>query len=370
MVPSDTISLLFKYGVQTIVVYLLFRYLPKTQISNSDLVSMIGILLFTYILFDLANRNSAQMEHFEQESKQKPCVCPTVPKGVTDEIEEIDTMLMEEEPQSKQMAEEEQHRQSKQLSEEEQRRAMANDKAAQAQMNQLMAEEELAQEELNKLVKEEEKLTNVSYKKGYQDAMKALQTRTNNVPPSDSMTKVSEQSSAPSQGQPMALSNIPGTSRTADPDAEFDSTRRQYRNDEANRDNLNQGQFQRIEADRKHTNGEEYQRRRGGRDGVNWDDDQETEMRFTDYDPDMHKSLGELNYYDYGYSFMPPSKWWSPRARPPVCITEKQCSVCPMTTQGTPVNVKEWDSSRFVTNGPPINTKYFDEYWNRRQDRR
>jgi hypothetical protein len=33
---------------------------------------------------------------------------------------------------------------------------------------------------------------------------------------------------------------------------------------------------------------------------------------------------------DYGLSFMPPDQWKIPEERPPVCIQEKECPVCPI----------------------------------------
>jgi hypothetical protein len=33
---------------------------------------------------------------------------------------------------------------------------------------------------------------------------------------------------------------------------------------------------------------------------------------------------------DYGLSFMPPDEWKIPETRPPVCIAEKECPVCPI----------------------------------------
>ena len=61
--------------------------------------------------------------------------------------------------------------------------------------------------------------------------------------------------------------------------------------------------------------------------------------------------------YEYGYSYLPPSQWYPPNAIPPVCITDKQCAVCPVYTTGTPVDVKEWHDSCKVT---PIDNTNID----------
>lgn len=33
---------------------------------------------------------------------------------------------------------------------------------------------------------------------------------------------------------------------------------------------------------------------------------------------------------DYGISFLPPEEWSVPQERPPVCVTEQKCEVCPV----------------------------------------
>jgi hypothetical protein len=36
--------------------------------------------------------------------------------------------------------------------------------------------------------------------------------------------------------------------------------------------------------------------------------------------------------------------------RPPVCINTSPCKVCPDVVEGYPLNVKEWDNSRKISN--------------------
>ena len=62
--------------------------------------------------------------------------------------------------------------------------------------------------------------------------------------------------------------------------------------------------------------------------------------------------------YEYGYSFIPPKHWYPPCKECPVCITDKKCPVCPVTTSGWPVDVKEWDNSRRVSPPDQINIDY------------
>ena len=44
----------------------------------------------------------------------------------------------------------------------------------------------------------------------------------------------------------------------------------------------------------------------------------------------------------YGYSFMPATSWSVPQQRPPPCIPQKSCPVCPVVDKGTPVDAIEW----------------------------
>jgi len=88
------------------------------------------------------------------------------------------------------------------------------------------------------------------------------------------------------------------------------------------------------------------------------------EMPYTDY---HHLPLSD-NYkpdmFEYGYSFLPPEKWYPQPPFPPVCVSEKRCPVCPTNTTGTPIDVKEWHSSRRITPPDNINTDYIKEKLN------
>jgi hypothetical protein len=55
------------------------------------------------------------------------------------------------------------------------------------------------------------------------------------------------------------------------------------------------------------------------------------------------------NKFEHGYSYLDTDKWRVPMPRPPVCVTNQKCEVCPSATEGYPLNLKEWDSSRYVS---------------------
>ena len=88
------------------------------------------------------------------------------------------------------------------------------------------------------------------------------------------------------------------------------------------------------------------------------------ELPYTDYN---HLPVGagyRSHAYEYGYSFLPPEKWYPQPPRPPICVTNKRCSVQPFYTQGTPVDVKEWHSSRRITPPDLISTDNVNEKLN------
>lgn len=88
------------------------------------------------------------------------------------------------------------------------------------------------------------------------------------------------------------------------------------------------------------------------------------DMPYTDY---HHIPLGDTykpSDFEYGYSFLPPEKWYPTPPFPPVCVSEKRCPVCPTFTNGTPVDVKEWNASSKITPPAGINTKYIKDTLN------
>jgi len=89
-----------------------------------------------------------------------------------------------------------------------------------------------------------------------------------------------------------------------------------------------------------------------------------SDMPYTDYN---HIPIGD-NYkptdFEYGYSFLPPEKWYPTPPFPPVCVCEKRSPICPTYTTGTPVDVKEWHSSSKIMPPDGINTSFIKERLN------
>lgn len=88
------------------------------------------------------------------------------------------------------------------------------------------------------------------------------------------------------------------------------------------------------------------------------------EIEYTDYN---HLPLADgynVGDFEYGYSFLPPEKWYPEPPFPPLCVSEKRCPVMPSYTTGTPLDVKEWNEARRVTPPDNIKTKYIKEKLN------
>jgi hypothetical protein len=85
------------------------------------------------------------------------------------------------------------------------------------------------------------------------------------------------------------------------------------------------------------------------------------------YSDEIPVQLGEGYHsrdFEYGYSFLPPDKWYPEPPHPPVCVSEKRCPVCPTYTTGVPADVKEWDSTRRITGPYHVNTEYVEDKMN------
>jgi len=90
----------------------------------------------------------------------------------------------------------------------------------------------------------------------------------------------------------------------------------------------------------------------------------EDEIPYSDYNHLPVAAGYKSHDYEYGYSFLPPEKWYNQPPRPPVCVSEKRCPVCPSYTTGTPMDVKEFHSARRITPPDLINTDYIGDKLN------
>ena len=83
---------------------------------------------------------------------------------------------------------------------------------------------------------------------------------------------------------------------------------------------------------------------------------------YSELPSDFYSPLGDKisNEWDNDYTILNTNKWQVPMPRPPVCINTAPCKVCPTDSSNYPVNLKQWDDSRYVTQSK-INKKWSDD---------
>jgi hypothetical protein len=89
----------------------------------------------------------------------------------------------------------------------------------------------------------------------------------------------------------------------------------------------------------------------------------DTENEYSDYNM-LPMSDDNTGNFEYGYSFMPPEKWYPQPPHPPICVSNTKTNVMPIYTTGTPIDVKEWNESRRIMPPDNINTKYIKQKLN------
>lgn len=91
------------------------------------------------------------------------------------------------------------------------------------------------------------------------------------------------------------------------------------------------------------------------------------EIDYSKYDEYHHIPISDTykpSNFEYGYSFLPPEKWFPTPIHPPVCVSEKKCPVSPTYTSGAPVDVKEWNDASKILPPDGINTTFVKEVLN------
>jgi len=92
--------------------------------------------------------------------------------------------------------------------------------------------------------------------------------------------------------------------------------------------------------------------------------DLDDEIPYTDYNHLPVASGYKSHDYEYGYSFLPPEKWYRQPPRPPICVTQQRSAILPSYTHGAPMDMKEWHSSRRITPPDRINVEYIEDKLN------
>ena len=84
-------------------------------------------------------------------------------------------------------------------------------------------------------------------------------------------------------------------------------------------------------------------------------------MKYSERPEEDYEPIGKgVSDWSNEYTLLNTDKWKVPMTRPPVCISNANCKVCPTNTDGYPVGLKNWDNSRRVTN-MKINKKWAND---------
>lgn len=93
-------------------------------------------------------------------------------------------------------------------------------------------------------------------------------------------------------------------------------------------------------------------------------DNYRDEMVYTSTHPFNTVPLGTQLY---GYTYLPPENWFRAYERPPVCVTDKKCPVCPIAEGGSSSGLMEFDTSNNITGPAGINLRYIKKVMNKDQ---
>ena len=89
-----------------------------------------------------------------------------------------------------------------------------------------------------------------------------------------------------------------------------------------------------------------------------------TDLKYNELPSGFFTPIGDkiANDWDNDYNILDTTKWTVPMPRPPVCINNSPCKVCPSNTSDT-LNLKDWDNSRIISN-TSINKKWINNQTN------
>jgi hypothetical protein len=90
-------------------------------------------------------------------------------------------------------------------------------------------------------------------------------------------------------------------------------------------------------------------------------DNYRNEMVYTETHPFNTIPLGTQLY---GYTYLPPENWFRAYERPPVCVTDKRCPVCPTAYSNT-AELMQFDTSNNVVGPDGIDLRYVKKVLNK-----
>jgi hypothetical protein len=86
------------------------------------------------------------------------------------------------------------------------------------------------------------------------------------------------------------------------------------------------------------------------------------EMVYTTTNPFNTVPLGTQLY---GYTYLPPENWFRAYERPPVCVSDSRCPVCPIADGGSTSGLMEFDTSNNIMGPDGIDLRYVKRVLNK-----
>jgi len=87
----------------------------------------------------------------------------------------------------------------------------------------------------------------------------------------------------------------------------------------------------------------------------------DNDMPYSDYNHLPMAAGYKSHDYEYGYSYLPPEKWYPQPAIPPICLTNRPSTVYESLANGTPADVKEFSR---LTGPNNVSTNFVDDRMN------
>ena len=88
------------------------------------------------------------------------------------------------------------------------------------------------------------------------------------------------------------------------------------------------------------------------------------ELPYSDYNHLPVAAGYKSHAYEYGYSYLPPERWYPLPPRPPICITEKKSIISPSLSNGSVADLKEFHIARRVHHPDRLNVEYVQDKLN------
>lgn len=90
----------------------------------------------------------------------------------------------------------------------------------------------------------------------------------------------------------------------------------------------------------------------------------EDELKYSDYNSLPVAAGYKSHAFEYGYSFLPPERWYPEPVRAPICVTDRRSPICPVLSSNSVADLKDFYTATRITPPMQINVAYIKEKLN------